>query len=185
MRSGFFVQIMLLSSGLAEYSAKVSSGDIEFPIPDNCPNPDCGAHHSFQGHGWYHRFAWNFFDRLWQLISIRRYLCKSCGKTISFLPSFLMPRFHFSICAIIWSLLFGFTRNKSFGSLHRFHKKRLLSKIQVLIMSLRESGWSADVSCKCPIKKAISVLLGCYAGPGIEAFASKHFDKQQKALLAL
>ena len=178
------MQIMLMSSGMEEYIAKTASKEIVYPVPENCPHKECGAFGAMVGHGWYHRFACNLLDRLWQLIPIRHYRCKSCGKTISFLPSFLMPRFHFSALAVMWSLLFGFVRNKSLGSLHRFHKRRFFSKINSLILLLRDSGWAADISGKCPNKKAISVLLGCFARPGIEAFASKHFDKHKKALMA-
>src|SRR5690606_21514550 len=50
-------------------------------------------------HGFYKRF---YLDGLsfWRIL-IRRYCCTRCGTTISFLPSFCVPKFQYSLC-LLW-----------------------------------------------------------------------------------
>ncbi|WP_220427500.1 DUF6431 domain-containing protein [Desulfotruncus alcoholivorax] len=70
-----------------------------FPVPDSCPNPECLIKVPPQKHSFYERniIDTNFCGR----ILIRRYYCKHCGKTISYLPSFCLPYFQYTVEIII------------------------------------------------------------------------------------
>jgi transposase-like protein len=56
--------------------------------PDRCPQ--CQAHHSLTAHGFYSRTLVDAeFDGS---IRVRRYLCRSCKRTVSLLPEFALNR---------------------------------------------------------------------------------------------
>ncbi len=76
--------------------------DFPFPVPDRCPNPGCLVKVPMQRHGFYTRnvIAQDFSGR----IPIRRYYCKYCGKTLSYLPSFCLPYYQYTL-GIIFSIL--------------------------------------------------------------------------------
>lgn len=64
--------------------------------PDHCPQ--CEARHPLTGHGFYRRTLVDAaFDGM---IRVRRYLCRSCKRTISLLPEFALPWLRFSIAVI-------------------------------------------------------------------------------------
>src|SRR5438046_1822202 len=59
--------------------------------PDHCPQ--CGAKHPLTGHGFYFRsLVDTAFDGV---IRVRRYLCRSCKRTVSLLPEFVLPWLRF------------------------------------------------------------------------------------------
>ncbi len=64
--------------------------------PDHCPQ--CEAQEPLVGHGFYSRTLVDAaFDGV---IRVRRYLCRSCRRTISLLPQFALPYFRFSVSVI-------------------------------------------------------------------------------------
>jgi hypothetical protein len=64
--------------------------------PDHCPQ--CEAKHPLTSHGFYHRTLVDAaFDGI---IRVRRYLCRSCKKTVSLLPEFALPWLRFSVPVI-------------------------------------------------------------------------------------
>src|SRR5213080_2478840 len=64
--------------------------------PDHCPQ--CGAKHPLTGHGFYYRTLVDAaFDGV---IRVRRYLCRSCRRTVSLLPEFALPYLRFSVCGV-------------------------------------------------------------------------------------
>jgi Domain of unknown function (DUF6431) len=64
--------------------------------PDHCPQ--CEAKHPLTGHGFYCRTLVDAaFDGF---IQVRRYLCRSCKRTVSLLPDFVLPWLRFSISVI-------------------------------------------------------------------------------------
>ena len=64
--------------------------------PDHCPQ--CEAKRPLTGHGFYRRTLVNAtFDGV---IRVRRYLCRSCKRTVSLLPEFVLPWLRFSISVI-------------------------------------------------------------------------------------
>jgi len=61
--------------------------------PDHCPQ--CQARHRLTAHGFYSRTLVDTgFDGS---IRVRRYLCRSCKRTVSLLPEFALPYLRFSI----------------------------------------------------------------------------------------
>jgi hypothetical protein len=81
--------------------------------PDHCPQ--CPAKPPLAAHGFYHRTLVDVeFDGD---IPIRRYLCRSCKRTVSLLPQFALPFLRFSIPVIslflIARLLNGYTLKAS------------------------------------------------------------------------
>ena len=64
--------------------------------PEHCPQ--CEAQHPLTGHGFYRRTLVDAaFDGV---ISVRRYLCLCCKRTVSLLPEFVLPWLRFSISVI-------------------------------------------------------------------------------------
>lgn len=64
--------------------------------PDHCPQ--CEAQGPLVGHGFYSRTLVDAaFDGV---IRVRRYLCRSCRRTISLLPQFALPYLRFSVFVI-------------------------------------------------------------------------------------
>ena len=71
-------------------------GDAGRYRPDHCPQ--CQTRHPLTGHGFYRRTLVDVaFDGI---IRVRRYLCRSCKRTISLLPEFALPWLRFSISVI-------------------------------------------------------------------------------------
>jgi len=65
-----------------------------FPkAPGRCTNPKCRMPVKMKKHGFYERYYIKAgFSRK---ILIRRYYCPYCGKTVSFIPHFCLPRFQY------------------------------------------------------------------------------------------
>ncbi len=69
--------------------------------PDHCPQ--CKAHCPLTAHGFYTRTLVDAaFDGS---IPVRRYLCRSCKRTVSLLPEFALPYLRFSIAVIALFLI--------------------------------------------------------------------------------
>jgi hypothetical protein len=69
--------------------------------PDHCPQ--CEAKHSLTGHGFYRR---TLADVAFEgMIRVRRYLCRSCKRTVSLLPEFALPWLRFSVAVIALFLM--------------------------------------------------------------------------------
>jgi hypothetical protein len=83
--------------------------DVERYRPDHCPQ--CEARQPLTGHGFYRR---TLADVAFEgMIRVRRYLCRSCKRTVSLLPEFALPWLRFSIAVIalflVTRLLTGLT----------------------------------------------------------------------------
>lgn len=74
-----------------------------FPMPmDSCPFKDCLTKARLRKHGYYQRF---FISKCFTgILYIRRYKCPVCGRTVSFLPIFCIPKYQYSGEDIIDSL---------------------------------------------------------------------------------
>jgi transposase-like protein len=95
------------SGSIQRYSEETSDPDRY--RPDHCPQ--CEAKHPLTGHGFYSRTLVDAaFDGI---IRVRRYLCRSCRRTVSLLPEFALPWLRFSVSVIalflVARLLNGFT----------------------------------------------------------------------------
>jgi hypothetical protein len=89
------VQILHPFSGSAQqYAEEVSNPDRY--RPDHCPQ--CAARQPLIAHGFYSRTLVEAgFDGS---IQVRRYLCRSCRRTVSLLPQFALPYLRFGITVI-------------------------------------------------------------------------------------
>lgn len=73
-----------------------------FPEMYGCPNPCCRYEGRLRRHGFYDRNALTLMATY--AIVIQRYYCPACKKTVSLLPSFLAPRFQYSLACIFFAL---------------------------------------------------------------------------------
>jgi transposase-like protein len=89
------VQILYPFTGSAQqYAEEISTPDRY--RPDYCPQ--CQARQPLIAHGFYSRTLVDTgFDGS---IRVRRYLCRSCKRTVSLLPEFALPYLRFSITVI-------------------------------------------------------------------------------------
>jgi len=71
-----------------------------FPEPPmRCPFKDCSMPVIFKKHGYYERY---YISKTFTgILYIRRYICPICGRTISMLPVFCIPKFQYSYIDII------------------------------------------------------------------------------------
>jgi len=89
------VQILHPFAGsIQQYAEEIADPDRHRPA--RCPQ--CQAQHSLTAHGFYSRTLVDAgFDGS---IRVRRYLCRSCKRTVSLLPEFALPYLRFSISVI-------------------------------------------------------------------------------------
>ncbi|MDK2894345.1 MAG: hypothetical protein PWQ98_471 [Moorella sp. (in: firmicutes)] len=73
-----------------------------FPELYGCPNPCCCYEGRLRRHGFFYRNALTLTASY--VIVIQRYYCPACKKTVSLLPSFLAPRFQYSLACIFYVL---------------------------------------------------------------------------------
>ena len=64
------------------------------PRPESCPHGDCDGVDCMVKHGHYKRHVILVIGVLvW--FGVHRFLCKECGRTVSFLPDFAVPYKHY------------------------------------------------------------------------------------------
>ena len=70
--------------------------------PARCPHPGCHCPVKMLKHGFYKRYIilLSYEGFIW----IRRYICSKCGRTVSMLPSFCIPRHQYGLEVIIGAL---------------------------------------------------------------------------------
>lgn len=73
-----------------------------FPDIEDCSQPGCPYRGRLWRHGFYTRRAITPAEVF--TIVIQRYLCPMCGRTVSLLPSFVAPRFQYTLAALFWLL---------------------------------------------------------------------------------
>lgn len=89
------VQILHPFAGsIQQYAEEIADPDRY--RPNQCPQ--CQAQHSLTAHGFYSRTLVDAgFDGS---IRVRRYLCRSCKRTVSLLPEFALPYLRFSVSGL-------------------------------------------------------------------------------------
>ena len=146
--------------------------EIEWPVLEICPV--CGAHARLQGHGSYLRNA--LPTRETELVvMIHRLHCPVCRKTVSFLPSFLLPHFQHTARFVLESLL---GKAKSYRELVRFHWERFFKNANQVLAFLRDLG----VRERLPEgrKERAMKLLRSIETSGLEMFSMlfhKHYHR--------
>jgi hypothetical protein len=87
------------AGSIKQYVEEISDPDRD--RPDHCPQ--CESRQALIGHGFYCRTLVDVaFDGV---IRVRRYLCRTCKRTVSLLPEFALPWLRFSIAVIALFLL--------------------------------------------------------------------------------
>jgi len=81
-----------------------------FPdAPNKCPFKDCLIAMPMKKHGYYRRYL--IMAKFAGLLKIRRYVCPKCGRTVSMLPSFCLPRYtygvEFIVCLMYIAIITG------------------------------------------------------------------------------
>jgi hypothetical protein len=167
--------------------------DFPFPQPTSCPNPGCLVKAPPQKHGFYQRnvIAANFCGR----ILIRRYYCKYCRTTISYLPSFCLPYFQYTVEIIFTTLWHALVSHHSFSeclnllkklfenlyweaSHLQFYVRRFLANLNNIKVGLRQLLPRVSLPQDSPDKKegARKVLHIVAAGfPQIQTFSSRFY----------
>jgi len=128
---------------------------VMFPVIEKCPI--CGTGAKLVRHGFYSRYAL-FRNRSYRL-DICRYLCRSCLKTISLLPWFLLPYFQHTRNTILMTLRNWLSGRPAFvcRQLVAFYRQRFYQNIPAIITALRETGW-LDSLPENDKEKAIKVV---------------------------
>ena len=147
---------------------------ILFPDIYGCPNPSCPYNGRLRRHGFYTRNAIVFFFVF--RIPIQRYICPVCKKTTSSLPSFLIPRFQYSLNTILASLVMVYVKTMSLEAAStllrhkfglpsfsyqnlQFYTKRLLQNQGMILGFLSYQGIPLDSSLARKNGSFISTLL--------------------------
>lgn len=152
----------------------------DFPELDCCPM--CRARNRLQRHGFYERNAIEA-DASYR-ITICRLICPDCRKTVSILPTFLLPYFQHTMDFIIHILLAFWITCSSLCTrqLRRFYEKRAFGKQTELTLFLREEG-NHQVLPKEPKEKAIK-LLQMIQALGKATFVRKWWRHRISSLMA-
>lgn len=169
-----------------------------FPVPDSCPNPECLVKVPPQKHSFYKRNAIdaNFSGR----ILIRRYYCKHCGKTISYLPSFCLPYFQYTVEIILTALCYVLDSNHSLRaclellnylgwapSHLQFYVRHFLNNLNRIKVGLRQliPGISLPPDKQDKRKGAQEVLRIVTTGfPQIQTFATRFYTQCRYSFMA-
>lgn len=122
--------------------------DCLFPRPESCPNPACRIPIPPIKHNFYSRGIDDVAYH--KMIQIRRFYCQDCHMTFSYLPSFCLPYFRYSLKLIFIALLchiyqlaplfnlFVQSRKLWLTRQHRqFYARRFLSNLTRIQMGLR------------------------------------------------
>lgn len=166
-----------------------------FPEPKSCMHPNCLMPIAPEKHGFYSRncISIGFAEK----ILIRRYYCKYCGHTLSYLPSFCLPYFQYSLMVVFICLLGIFSGINTlpkallnwFGLYRQhlqFYKKRFLAnqkRIQIVLRQLIPKINLPNTSDM--IKGAQEVLLIVVSGfKEIQAFSSRFFAQSKLSFMA-
>ena len=92
------MQIIFYTERSAEDFSK-KDGNIFPQPPQQCPFKDCSLKVNFKKHGYYERY---YISKTFTgIVYIRRYICPICGKTVSMLPVFCIPKFQYSYLDIV------------------------------------------------------------------------------------
>jgi hypothetical protein len=112
-------QVFLTSISPAEYARQ--GVNFEFPVPDACLNPECLMPIPPKKHGFYER---NCLDVTYRgRVLIIRYYCPFCGRTISYLPSFCLPYYQYSLAVIYMVIVNHIKSGMSYAGIIR-HLRR-------------------------------------------------------------
>lgn len=111
----------------------------DFPEIERCPH--CKGRIRLARHGFYWR---NVITAAKQYrLPICRLVCPSCRKTVSLLPSFLLPYFQYTVDVILEKLHKSLVYGKITGchQLVLFYRKRFIKNLNRIEMFFRDTGF--------------------------------------------
>lgn len=193
-------QIFLTSVSPAEY---VRQGvNFKFPVPDACLNPECLMPIPPKKHGFYER---NCLDAIYRgQVLIRRYYCPFCGKTVSYLPSFCLPYYQYSLAVIYMIIVNHIESGMSYASIIRnlrkhnpnlhlslqhveFYILRFLMNLNSIQIGLRQflpdlalPDFGLDI--KKGAKKILYIVNGGFGT--IQTFSQRFFEQCKRSFLS-
>jgi len=165
---------------LVKYCQRGKNND--FPTLTYCPQ--CGALKQLKKHGFYWRNV-PFYIHVFH-IPICRYLCEECQKTVSLLPSFLLPFFQYPLAFIIRRLkeFFFSEKLKAPYQLVQFYRKRFLKNLNLMLALLRKKGLKSFIPDDSK-QKAIKLLEMIGAPAQARNFSQSFYEHFTKSFMAI
>ncbi|MGP0075154.1 MAG: DUF6431 domain-containing protein [Bryobacteraceae bacterium] len=134
--------------------------------PTQCPQ--CQAQHSLTAHGFYSRTLVDAgFDGS---IRVRRYLCRSCKRTVSMLPEFALPYLRFGITVISFFLVARLLQGSTLAAASA-------KAAQGAMPYQRGQFWVRRFQRQC--ESLCAVLAALVAPPAAPTFARRALDMLQ------
>jgi len=167
--------ILSVNMGPEEYAAKHE--EIDFPKIDICPM--CKARKRLHSHGSFQRNALPEKNNV-LLVRIHRFFCTVCKKTVSLVPSFLVPHFQYTAHFLVGSIL---GKVETYRELLRFHQKRFLKNLNLIQAFFREMGfrWSLPEAGK---ERAIK-LAEEIENLGVGSFSLLYHKQYHRSFMAV
>lgn len=179
------MQLIFLCQLTTEEYYKAGRG-FPFPKPEECLHPECRIPVPPRPHGFYARNTINtkFSGR----ILIRRYHCRYCGHTFSYLPSFCLPYFQYTLEMIFLGLLCHFFKILPFLralalSLNwqrqhlQFYRRRFIANIKLIQVVLRQlipqAAFVQGDNKITGAKEVLGIVISGFAT--IQAFSTRFF----------
>mgnify|MGYP000908869180 CR=1 FL=1 len=191
---------LLFDPGCSVKSYAEQGKNFDFPQLKRCLNPKC-RNQNIHKHGFYERNCCSGLG--WYRIFIRRYYCRECGLTVSFLPLFCLPYFQYSLTCFMSCLLARFSHGLSLkeiqrwlreqhprlhwsvSQIHRYLQRFLgnLPKIELVLRNLnpRYSLGPPTPDKEKRAKKVLDIIAGF---PTIQSFSKLYADQCQSSFLA-
>lgn len=155
----------------------------------------CGYEGMLHRHGHYDRNVVTLYEHF--IISIQRFICPSCGKTYSLLPSFLIPYFIYSFDVVMSCLHAVFilqkktyvicqnlrsSNNQCFINIQSisFFKKRFLYKINLInsfFSSLDSFHYDSDLATLSKDRAAFSIITKIFDFNITKSFNHEYFKR--------
>jgi transposase-like protein len=189
---GYFMQrIFDAGCSAAEYQDKGK----DYRFPDLCGElcPHCGAD-LLRKHGYYKRYL--ILLHFTGVILARRYICKTCGRTVSLLPSFAHPGRAYGVRPIVDVLNDFYAGEMSVsGTVARSHlcsrqllrwfRIRVEQNLNMLIMEMTiAASLRAPPVTETAIRKRVGQFFQCIRSLKAEDISLKIFERTGKTYLS-
>lgn len=172
-----------------------ANSHFSFPEPNECLYPSCRKPVPPNPHGYYSRNV--ITVRYQERILIRRYYCEYCGHTFSYLPSFCLPYYQYTVDVIFLGLLSYFfdilpfllalmnllNWQRQHVQFYRRRFKSNLTMIKLILRSLIPNILLPDeMDMKKGAQKVLSIVLTGFFT--IQAFSTRFFAQCNNSFLA-
>lgn len=165
--------------------------------------PSCGYEGMLHRHGHYKRNVVTMHQHF--VINVQRFLCPSCGKTYSLLPSFLIPYFIYTFDVVIFCLYSILVLQKTAGSVCSilrecnkqcfisiqsiyFFKKRFLLKLHIVnsfFAAIDLFHYDSDLSLFTKDKAAAILITKILRFNSSKSFNYEFFKRMPEYFLSL